>query len=543
MQPRAQQHLVSASSSSSGSSLPRQITKYTPKAEAEERSWFSRMSGKFWGAYEEVADNGFFNFVLEEIKDLALNDPRGMCEFPIRGERYILVTDPKYIKQIGHQSQQAGLNRVLDKNYGLTLYGGKESVFARETDKPLPEGEVGPQAALKQIYKVELSHRDYGKMLEIAHEHIAKLTQQQGEIDLHASFTRIAIDMFVRNHMGCSSSLSDTRLTEVITGLADAAFNARNYVKQKLSLFSKTDIDKANREFEDILKECYLKKHDENSHDVISEIAKHLKVPITDKKMMTHIAFTLFMGQNAISKLLVFCLMIIGNDPALLKILRQECAAVSFNDAEGAENAIKKNLPTLHMVITECLRMFPPIPFSANKVSHPLVVGHIDHAKDLEHCKKLLEERNPENDFVFEPGVNIVICPYITGRLDKYFKDPEKFDYERKEYLGDDSVRGSFGFSKDRRCPGESEAYATVKMVIAMIVSAFDFAVTTELGAKTKLKYAGSLRLENAFAKFTMLPPKQEEKMDAVGSSVQPANTSTIRNTQGVGLRLSSAKK
>ena len=66
-----------------------------------------------------------------------------------------------------------------------------------------------------------------------------------------------------------------------------------------------------------------------------------------------------------------------------------------------------------------------------------------------------------------------------------------------------------------------------------MIIHAFDFEVNAELKHYTKLKYSGSLRLEHAYAKFTLLSQKQEEKIDATLQHNKKKQT-TILNAFGI---------
>ncbi|XP_019174303.1 PREDICTED: isoflavone 2'-hydroxylase-like [Ipomoea nil] len=143
------------------------------------------------------------------------------------------------------------------------------------------------------------------------------------------------------------------------------------------------------------------------------------------------------------------------NHPEILKAAQKE-----IDDLTGQKRLIQEsdlgNLPYLHCILNEIMRMFP---------AGPLLVPH----ESSEECTV--------GGYRVPAGTMLMINVYSIQRDPKYWDEPEKFKPERFE--GFAGVRDGFKmmpFGSGRRsCPGEGLALRMVGLSLGSLIQCFDW--------------------------------------------------------------------
>jgi cholesterol 24(S)-hydroxylase len=125
---------------------------------------------------------------------------------------------------------------------------------------------------------------------------------------------------------------------------------------------------------------------------------------------------TLFVGgQETTANTLSFCLMELGRNPDVLIKLREEL------DSNIASKSVLEYEDIIRLSYTGCtfketLRLWPPIP----------EIGR--------HCTKTFEI----NGYEIPVDSMLQVSTYVSGRYDKFFEQPQKFEPDRFSYKNKD---------------------------------------------------------------------------------------------------------
>uniref|UniRef100_A0A8C6SL71 Cytochrome P450 family 46 subfamily A member 1 n=1 Tax=Neogobius melanostomus TaxID=47308 RepID=A0A8C6SL71_9GOBI len=153
-----------------------------------------------------------------------------------------------------------------------------------------------------------------------------------------------------------------------------------------------------------------IQNGEEVPRDILTQIIKSDKIANTkDEEFMLDNFVTFFIaGQETTANQLAFCLMELGRHPDILEKLKKE-----IDDVLGMKREITYddlgNLTYLTQVLKETLRMYPTITGTSRELPEDMVIGGIH----------------------IPGGVTVMFSTYVTGRMEKFFKDPQKFDPER----------------------------------------------------------------------------------------------------------------
>lgn len=151
------------------------------------------------------------------------------------------------------------------------------------------------------------------------------------------------------------------------------------------------------------------------------------------------------------------------NNPNILERLREEIDSV-VGKAKLIQETDLLNLPYLHAIVKEGLRLHPPIPFVIREFQ--------------EGCKI--------RSFYIPEKTILVVNGYALMRDPDLWKDPEEFKPERFLASSRSGLDGEIRedilkyipFGSGRRgCPGSNLAYVSVELAIGVMVQCFDWKI------------------------------------------------------------------
>jgi cytochrome P450 family 4 len=116
----------------------------------------------------------------------------------------------------------------------------------------------------------------------------------------------------------------------------------------------------------------------------------------------------LFAGHDTTTSALSFIFYNIAKYPEVQQKIYEEIISIFENNEEVTLSKLN-DLQYTEAVIKESLRLFPPVPYYGRKFKNEFTADGLTFPKDT----------------------NILVSPYLMGRSEKYFKNPEVFDPDR----------------------------------------------------------------------------------------------------------------
>ncbi|MFN6954034.1 MAG: cytochrome P450 [Acetobacteraceae bacterium] len=199
--------------------------------------------------------------------------------------------------------------------------------------------------------------------------------------------------------------------------------------------------------------------------------------PVLDEgALLDEVGMLLLAGSETSAATLAWALLLLANDPARLARLREELAPLDGRLPEAAEVLA---LPYTRAVLSETLRLYPPVPFLTRRA-----LGH---------------DRIRRWDVV--PDTLVMAAPWLIQRKPDLWPEPERF---RPERFLDSAARAipkhafiPFGLGP-RICAGAAFGMAEMTVILAGVVQRFDFdpvpARGVEPGVRLTLRPKGGLR-------------------------------------------------
>nr|QLC36660.1 cytochrome P450 46A1 [Kryptolebias hermaphroditus] len=217
----------------------------------------------------------------------------------------------------------------------------------------------------------------------------------------------------------------------------------------------------------------------QNGEDVPKDILTQIiKTAATDENMteedeelMLDNVVTFFIaGQETTSGKLSFCIMELGRHPEILEKVRKEVDDVIGMKQDISYDDLGK-LVYLSQVLKETLRIYPTAPGTSRQIEEDMVI-----------------------DGVHIPGgISCIFDFYVTGRLERFFKDPLKFDPDRFHPDVTKPYYCHYPFSLGpRSCLGKNFAQMEAKVVMAKLLQRFDFSLVP--GQTFDIQDTGTLR-------------------------------------------------
>lgn len=140
--------------------------------------------------------------------------------------------------------------------------------------------------------------------------------------------------------------------------------------------------------------------------------------------------------------------------PTALKKLQREVRS-SFSSRGEIDGDSTRNLPYLHAVVEEGLRLFPPVPLGLPRTCPGATVDGSD----------------------VPPGTEVSVDNFVMSRDTRNFPDPDNFRPNRWIGGGSGSIKEAsrpFSFGP-RACLGVNLAYLEAKIILAAMVYSYDW--------------------------------------------------------------------
>ncbi|XP_067427704.1 cholesterol 24-hydroxylase-like isoform X2 [Thunnus thynnus] len=201
-----------------------------------------------------------------------------------------------------------------------------------------------------------------------------------------------------------------------------------------------------------------MQNGDDVPKDILTQIiktaGKEESMTKEDEELMLDNFVTFFIaGQETTANQLAFCIMELARHPDILEKVKKE-----VDDVIGMKHDITYDdlgkLIYLTQVLKETLRIYPTAPGTSRDVHEDLIIDGI---------------RIPG-------GFTCFLSSYVTGRMDKFFKDPLTFDPDR---FHPDAPKPYFCYYPfalgPRSCLGQNFAQMEAKVVMAKLLQRFDF--------------------------------------------------------------------
>ncbi|KAK1804799.1 hypothetical protein P4O66_003644 [Electrophorus voltai] len=175
-------------------------------------------------------------------------------------------------------------------------------------------------------------------------------------------------------------------------------------------------------------------------------------------------------GQETTANQLSFAIMELGRHPEILKRAKEEVDEVLGTRHDVLYEDLGK-LTYLAQVLKETLRIYPP------------AVG----------TSRWIHEDTVISGFKIPAGCAVLFSSYITSRMEKFFKDPLKFEPER---FHPDASKPYFSYYPfalgPRSCLGQTFSQMEAKVVLTKFLQRFDFSLVP--GQSFDIKDTGTLR-------------------------------------------------
>nr|XP_019947087.1 PREDICTED: cholesterol 24-hydroxylase [Paralichthys olivaceus] len=201
-----------------------------------------------------------------------------------------------------------------------------------------------------------------------------------------------------------------------------------------------------------------MQKGDDVPKDILTQIIKAAgkegSMTKEDEESMLDNFVTFFIaGQETTANQLAFCVMELARHPDILEKVKKE-----VDDVIGVRQEISYdnlgNLTYLSQVLKETLRIYPTAPGTSRDILEDMVIDGIH----------------------IPGGVNCMLSTYVTGRMDRFFKDPLKFDPDRFHPNAPKPYYCYYPFALGpRSCLGQNFAQMEAKVVMAKLLQRFDF--------------------------------------------------------------------
>ncbi|KAF7231354.1 cholesterol 24-hydroxylase-like [Nothobranchius furzeri] len=187
---------------------------------------------------------------------------------------------------------------------------------------------------------------------------------------------------------------------------------------------------------------------------IIKSAATEESMTQEDEELMLDNFVTFFIaGQETTANQLSFCIMELGRHPEILEKLRKEVDEVIGMKQDISYDDLGK-LVYLSQVLKETLRLYPTAPGTARQIEEDMVIDGIH----------------------IPGGIGCMFSSYTTGRMEKFFKDPLKFDPDRFHPDAPKPYYTYYPFALGpRSCLGQVFAQMEAKVVMAKLIQRFEF--------------------------------------------------------------------
>ncbi|CAN1329199.1 Desmethyl-deoxy-podophyllotoxin synthase [Linum perenne] len=384
------------------------------------------------------------------LKDLASKYGPDIMHIKLGELSHIVISSPEAAKQVMRTHDIAFASRPSMLAPCILYYGYKDIAFA-------PYGDYWRQ--MRKVCVLELlSAKRVLSFRRIREEEVSDLIESLSDGD--------AFLMVIDNISGVFSGfqISDLypsiRLLPALTGF-----------KGKLEKMRKASDSILGRIIEEHRSKRRTRRinKDDDLVDVLLNLqeSQDLGIPVTMDVIKAIILEIFMAGIETSSTAMEWIMSEIINDQRVLQTVQEEVRQVFKETGKTGkvEEARLDELKYLDMVISESLRLHPPV---------PLLVPR-------ENTKKV----ELENGYEIPAKTKVIVNAWAISRDPRYWKEPEKFYPERfadcsTDYKGKDFQFIPFGAGR-RICPGMSFAMVFVKLTLANLFFHFNWSLPADM--------------------------------------------------------------
>lgn len=174
---------------------------------------------------------------------------------------------------------------------------------------------------------------------------------------------------------------------------------------------------------------------------------------MTDTELVGQASILFIASFETTTSALTWSLFLLAQHPAVMHQLMDEIETV-LGDAPPHFDQLPQ-LPFLHWVIKESMRILPPVPYTVRVAQQPLKVG----------------------PFEVPPETRVIASHYLTHHLPDLYPEPERFRPERWRNINPTQYEYLPFNAGPRICIGGAFATQVLKISLAMILQRFRFTV------------------------------------------------------------------
>ncbi|NP_001018358.1 cytochrome P450 46A1.1 [Danio rerio] len=218
-----------------------------------------------------------------------------------------------------------------------------------------------------------------------------------------------------------------------------------------------------------------VKNGEDVPKDILTQILKSAEEENVNntqdlEQMLDNFVTFFIAGQETTANQLSFAIMALGRNPEIYKRAKAEVDEVLGTKREISNEDLGK-LTYLSQVLKETLRLYPTAPGTNRWLHEDIVINGIKVPR----------------------GCSVMFSSYVSQRLEKFFKDPLKFDPERFDVNAPKPYYCYYPFSLGpRTCLGQVFAQMEAKLVLAKLLQRFEFSLVP--GQSFDIKDNGTLR-------------------------------------------------
>ncbi|XP_059369215.1 cholesterol 24-hydroxylase-like [Carassius carassius] len=188
------------------------------------------------------------------------------------------------------------------------------------------------------------------------------------------------------------------------------------------------------------------------------------------EQMLDNFVTFFIAGQETTANQLSFAIMELGRYPEIYKRAKAEVDEILGTKRDISYEDLGK-FTYLSQVLKETLRLYPTAPGTSRWINEDMVI----------------------NGLKIPGGCAVIFSSYVSQRLEKFFKDPLKFDPERFDVNAPKPYYCYYPFALGpRTCLGQAFSQMEAKVVLAKLLQRFEFSLVP--GQSFDIKDTGTLR-------------------------------------------------
>eukprot|EP00911_Craspedida_sp_UC1_P000821 UC1_evm2s630 len=414
------------------------------------------------------------DYIWEECK---LHDD-GPFQFKVLGQPpFVVITDPADVQHMLADNFDNYVKGELFRDKFYELLG--DGIF----DVDGPEWQYQRKVAARIFTRRELQ----GFMSEVFQDHVDKAMTKLDEaaadapntiVDLQDIFFRYTLESIGKIAYGVEFGCFEAESVEFATNfdVAQAISQERMFspiwpLRRLLwPLFPdewrlRACVKRLNALCQGIVEQRRQEARDdmEGREDLLSHFMRVIDdagKPLSDRRLRDVVMSFVIAGRDTTANALTWACWELARHPDMLKMARAELIErVGRNCVPGYED-VHRNLPYLHAVVKETLRLHPSV------------------GKDAKVC---LHGDTMPSGTVLPAGVSTVYMPYVMGRMKGLWGDSAE-SFEPKRWLTGEPEPSPFKYiafnAGPRLCLGQNMAYLEAKFMLASLLLNYDFVVT-----------------------------------------------------------------